>query len=53
MKTLNDILHRGDDSFKCDYCKDSWCEACEDLMIFKQGIFKCNCICNTEVIILN
>lgn len=47
-------LYTGKDSFKCDYCKDdNFHEACEDLMIFKQGVFKCNCICNTEVIIPN
>lgn len=47
MTKESECLQTGRHSFKCDYCKDNWHEACEDIMITTHGAFRCNCICNT------
>ena len=48
---LNGWLKTGKDSFKCENCKDDFHEGCENLMIFTDGVYKCNCVCNNEVVI--
>jgi hypothetical protein len=34
------------DKWKCSFCYDGQCEACESFTLTNSGVIKCSCVCN-------
>lgn len=53
MKEDQDRGRWDNNKWICSWCHENHHEACDLYMFTRQGFFRCSCICNKEVKIIN